>query len=500
MSRAVNFGDLTASDDEDDEPLSKRQERKRDEPLSARPQERKRKAEKPVSSESEDDDEESEDDDEDDNEDQDPSYVAASESVQQQYGAKMIKRRVRIRWEDKWEHGKVKEYVPTEVHCYLVLYDDQEQQWHNFDEEDWAFSDSEEENDARGKDDDAAAAPEPFPTTWKDKSELRPKGEKAVGNYAGLELYALISIVQSVWAGTITVTLKNVAGPFVLTDDNKQDDAATLLGILKEMKNTTPPRSVTGQRQHNGWPQKYKPQSNPLVKTIMDDDCPPLIAKPFVEEFAARHMPIAFDTPQLNFIKNHGKQGNAYYDRYLASAIEYFIHEPTRRDASTLGTEAINGEGTRLHQLEKFVTIFIGNCNKTPLRDRLESPKVQQLSSHLKPPRGPSFYSHSTIWLATVAQPGSADAPKKGSGQKRAAQHKLHEAGSKDMQSMKQVDHTLAFINTLQYGSLAFGKGTYDWEQFLTCDLEDLKKHECCGLLSLPPSRQNKEQKESLSQ
>ena len=499
MSRAVSWGDAVSvssagSDEEDDEPLSARQERKRDEPLSAR-QERKRK--KPVSSDSEDDDEESG---ESDDEDEDPSYVAASESVQQQYGAKMVKRRVMIKWHKKWEHGKVKEYVPTELHCYLVLYDDHEQHWHNFDEEDWAFSDSEEEKDACRKDDDDAATTEPFPTTWKDKSELRPKSEKKVGNYAGLELYALISLVQSVWAGTVTVTLKNVAGRIVLTDDDKQDDAATLLAILKEMKNTTAPRGVTGQRQHNGWPQKYKPQSNPLVKTIMDDECPPLIAKPFVEEFAAHHMPIAFDTPQLNFIKNHGKSGNAYFDRYLDSAIEYFINDPARRNASTLGTEGINGEGTNLHKLEKFVTIFIGNCNKTPLRDRLESPKVQQLSSHLKPPRGPSFYSHSTIWLATVAQPGSADAPKKGSGQKRAAQHKLREAGSKDMESMKQVDQTLAFINTLQYGSVAFGKGTYDWEQFLTCDLEDLKKHECCGLLSLPPSRQNKEQKESLSQ
>ena len=163
----------------------------------------------------------------------------------------MVKRRVMIKWHKKWEHGKVKEYVPTEVHCYLVLYDDHEQQWHNFDEEDWAFSDSEEEKDARGEDDDAAAAPEPFPTTWKDKSELRPKGEKAVGNYAGLELFALITIVQnvSVWAGTITVTSKNITGRIVLTDDEKQDDAATLLGILKEMKNTTAPKAATRRAQ-----------------------------------------------------------------------------------------------------------------------------------------------------------------------------------------------------------------------------------------------------------
>ena len=100
------------------------------------------------------------------------------------------------------------------------------------------------------------------------------------------------------------------------------------------------------------------------------------------------------------------------------------------------------------------MTIFLGNCKKTPLRDRLDSPKVQQLSTLLKPPRGPSFYSHSTIWLATVAQPGSPEAGlKKGPGQKRDAQHKLREAGSKDLEGMKQVDNKLAFIKTLQYGS-----------------------------------------------
>ena len=72
-----------------------------------------------------------------------------------------------------------------------------------------------------------------------------------MGNYAGLELFALITIVQnvSVWAGTITVTSKNITGRIVLTDDEKQDDAATLLGILKEMKNTTAPKAATRRAQ-----------------------------------------------------------------------------------------------------------------------------------------------------------------------------------------------------------------------------------------------------------
>ena len=72
-----------------------------------------------------------------------------------------------------------------------------------------------------------------------------------MGNYAALELFALISLVQSVWAGTVTVTLKNVAGRIVLTDDDKQMRIRPPSSIGK-VSNPGSEEELTGERPASG--------------------------------------------------------------------------------------------------------------------------------------------------------------------------------------------------------------------------------------------------------